>query len=408
MCSKELMYKISLIIFFCSMPGLLLAQKAIDPNKQIDTTGKKDLINVYKSLFHISPKPDTGRKGKAFYFSILPLSTAVPGGGRALFTSTTAGFYMGDRNTTYLSSVTFAPYFNFGGRYGFPFRSSIWLKDNSWTIQGDTRFLVYPQNTWGLGGQTPEFNKFVVHYKYIRFYQNALKRITSYLYAGIGYDLDYYLDIETHMPNALQKFTGYPYGTSSDKNSISSGTTINLLYDSRNNEFNPLPGAYTNVVYRVNAYAFGSDANWQSIYIDMRKYISLTSSKQQNKLAFWTYYWKTFGTGIPYLSLPSIGWDPYQRSGRGIEQNRYRGRGLLYFETEYRRDITANGLFGFVLFANVNSVEEPVTNHFSYWHPAGGTGLRIKFNKSSGTNIAIDYGISEGYSSVTVGLGEAF
>ena len=402
------MYKHLLLICFFTIPGVLLAQNAIDPTKQIDTTGKKDLIDVAKSIFHINTKPDTFNKGKSFYFSVLPLSSAVPGGGRAIFTATTAGFYMGDRSTTYLSSVTFAPYFNFSGRYGLPFRSSVWLKDNSWNIQGDTRFLVYPQNTWGLGGQTPEFDKFVVNYKYIRFYQSALKRLTSYLYAGIGYNMDLYMDIETNNKNALRKFTGYPYGTSSDQNSFSSGFTANLLYDSRNNEFNPLPGAYTNIVYRVNSYAFGSDANWQSLYIDIRKYVSLTSTGEHNVLAFWTYYWKTFGSGTPYLNLPSIGWDPYQRSGRGIEQNRYRGKGLIYFETEYRRDITANGLLGFVLFANVNSVSQPLTNRFSYWHPAAGTGLRIKFNKSSGTNIALDYGISEGYSAILLGLGEAF
>jgi hypothetical protein len=408
LCFKGRMYKLLLLIFFCSVSGLVLAQNPIDPRKRIDTIGKRDLVDIAKSVFHINPKPDSAKKGKAFYFSALPLSNAVPGGGRALFTSTTAGFYMGDRATTYLSSVTFSPYFNFKGRYGFPFRSSVWLKDNSWNIQGDTRFLVYPQNTWGLGGGQPEFNKFLVNYEYVRFYQSALKRITSYLYAGLGYNMDYYLDIETNDKNALQKFTGYPFGTSSDHNSFSSGITANLLYDSRNNEFNPLPGAYTSVVYRMNAHALGSDANWQSLYIDVRKYISLTSTKQHNVLAFWAYYWKTFGNGIPYLNLPSIGWDPYQRSGRGIEQNRYRGKKLLYFETEYRRDITANGLLGFVMFANVNSVSEPDTKRFTYWHPAGGTGLRIKFNKGSGTNIAIDYGFSQNYSSIILGLGEAF
>jgi hypothetical protein len=164
------MYRFLLSVFLCSIPGFLLAQNPIDPSKRIDTTAKRDIINVARSIFHINPKADTAKKGKAFYFSILPISNAVPGGGRAIFTSTTAGFYMGDRNTTYLSSVTFAPYFNFTGRYGLPFRSNIWLKDNSWTIQGDTRFLVYPQYTWGLGGAEPEFNKFVVNYQYIRFY----------------------------------------------------------------------------------------------------------------------------------------------------------------------------------------------------------------------------------------------
>src|SRR5437879_6588607 len=129
------MYKLLLIILFCSISVLAMGQKAIDPSKQIDTTGKKDIINVIRSVFHINPQPDTTKKGKAFYFSILPLSSSIPGGGKALFTSTTAGFYLGDRSTTYISSVTFSPYFNLHGRFGFPFRSNIWLKDNTCIIQ---------------------------------------------------------------------------------------------------------------------------------------------------------------------------------------------------------------------------------------------------------------------------------
>jgi hypothetical protein len=71
----------------------------------------------------------------------------------------------------------------------------LWLNNNNWFIQGDTRFLIYPQDTWGLGGATQQNNKISVDYKYIRFYQSALKRITSYFFAGIGYDLDYHVEI---------------------------------------------------------------------------------------------------------------------------------------------------------------------------------------------------------------------
>jgi hemolysin activation/secretion protein len=126
-------------------------------------------------------------------------------------------------------------------------------------------------------------------------------------------------------------------------------------------------------------------------------------------LAFWTFYWTALNSHAPYLDLPSIGWDPYQqRSGRGFEQNRYRGNRLFYLESEYRRDITPNGLLGFVLFANLNSVSEPVSDSFEYLHPAAGGGLRIKFNKHSGTNLALDYGLSKGYSAFYLNLGETF
>ena len=126
-------------------------------------------------------------------------------------------------------------------------------------------------------------------------------------------------------------------------------------------------------------------------------------------LALWTFYWSVLDSHAPYFDLPSIGWDPYQqRSGRGFSQNRYRGTGLLYAEAEYRRDITGNGLLGFVLFANANTVSEPVTEKYIYIHPAAGAGLRIKFNKKSGTNIALDYGMSRSYRGIYLNLGETF
>ncbi len=78
------MQKIVSFWFFCLMPGLLLAQKAIDRSKQIDTAGKKDLIDVGKEVLHVGPKPiDTTRK-RSVYFSLLPVSLFRSGGGTAL------------------------------------------------------------------------------------------------------------------------------------------------------------------------------------------------------------------------------------------------------------------------------------------------------------------------------------
>jgi len=401
--------RVLLLLTICLLTYVAMAQSPVDKtHMSFDTTGQKDLIDVARSLFKSAPRPVSLDDKKTIYFSILPVSSAIPGGGTALVTSTTAGVYLGDRKTTYLSTISFTPYFNLKGRYGLPIRSSIWLNNNSWNIQGDTRFLVYPQYTWSLGGGQPESDKFLVSYSYLRFYQSALKRVTPYFFVGFGYDLDYYLDVESVNNNTLGNFSHYKYGTSNDQNFISSGPTVDLLYDTRKNSLNPLPGAYFNLIYRYNADVVGSNNNWQSIYADFRKYISITNSGPKNILAFWTYYWSTLNSGAPYLNLPAIGMDPYQRSGRGIEQNRYRGKRLIYFESEYRRDITPDGLFGFVVFANINSASQPKTNTFEYWNPAGGTGLRIKFNKKSDTNICIDYGVSKNYSAVVVALGEAF
>lgn len=398
-----------LLLFPCGLYAQNVSNITTQQTVETDTSAQKDLIDVAKSWFKIKPKEIKAERGKKIYFSILPVSSTVPGGsGRALVTSTTAAMYLGPRKTTNLSSVTFTPYWNLGNRFGLPLRSTIWLPDNKWVIQGDTRFLVYPQYTWGLGSKASNPAPTLVDYKYIRFYQSALKQVRPYFFAGLGYSLDYHFNIKTEDPNvSLKEYTNYQYGTGS--NSFSSGVTFNLLYDTRNNSINPLPGMYGNLVYRVNPKFLGSNDSWSSLYLDVRKYISMNPSKpdQQNTLAFWTYLWASLGNKTPYLDLPSIGWDPANRSGRGIDQNRYRGRSLFYLESEYRRDITNNGLFGFVVFANVNTVSGSKAM-FSSWKPAVGTGLRVKFNKSSNTNIGVDYGTSKGYNSFTFSLGETF
>lgn len=402
-----------LFLILCLLPAYLSAQNTptMLPQNNIvrDTTHQTDLIDIYKSIFRVTPKKIRTQDGKRIYFSFLPVGGSAPGGsGNALVTSTTAAIYLGNRRTTNISSATFTPYWNFGSRFGLPLRSSIWLPDNAWVIQGDIRFLRYPQYTWGLGSSRSNDDNVLVNYNYIRFYQRALKRIEPYLFAGVGYHLDYHSSIASDDPAvSLQEFTGYNYGIKG--NSVSSGISLNLLYDTRNNSINPLPGAYANLEYRMNPSFLGSHDSWSSVFLDVRKYFSMNpaNKNQQNQLAFWSYLWSSLSNKTPYLDLPSIGWDPYNRSGRGIDQNRYRGKTLFYFETEYRRDITENGLLGFVVFANTNTVSGS-GSFLKSWHPAAGTGMRVKFNKGSNTNIGIDYGVSKGYSRVIFSLGEAF
>ncbi|MEO8173467.1 MAG: BamA/TamA family outer membrane protein [Sediminibacterium sp.] len=400
------------------IPFFIQAQEAsgiIIPTKPVtkrDTLGQKDLIDIAKRLFNFrSGKPIREERGKNVYFSFLPFNSSVPGGsGRALITTTTAAAYFGPRKTTNISSATFTPYWNFNNRFGLPLRTSIWLANNTWTIQGDSRFLYYPQFSWGLGGVRTENEKLLVDYKYIRFYQSALKKITPYFLAGGGYYLDHHLNIKTDdTAKNLKQYTGYDYGTGS--NSLSSGISVNLLYDTRNNSINPLPGMYANLVYRINTKVLGSNDNWQSLFIDIRKYISLnkTNRQQQNTLAFWTYLWTVFNNPAPLLDLPGIGWDPDNRSGRGIDQNRYSGKSLLYFESEYRYRITENGLLGGVAFVNLQNFSSDLSPQYSKLFPGYGLGLRLKLNKNSGANLCVDYGFGQnGSRGFFVNLGEVF
>lgn len=395
--------------FLYLVPQETPAQQINPINDEIDTTNKKDIIDVFKSTFKYSPARIKKRSRKKVHFSLLPTSGAVPGGGKALITSTSAGFYLGSRRNTFLSTVNFVPYLNFKGRYSIAFRNNIYTNKNKWNVQGETRFSLYPEYVYGTSATNQSDQKLLISYKYFRLYETVLKQVKPYLLVGMGYNLDYHINIESVGDTiALSKFIGYEHGTAPKSNSVSSGITFNLLYDSRNNSVNPLPGAYFNCIFRVNPSFLGNgDNSWKSVYLDARKYISLPGERR-HMVALWSYLWSSLNNRTPYLDLPAIGYEPYQRSGRGIQQNRHRGKSLFYLEGEYRRDLRDDGLLGYVLFVNTNTTTNPANGNLSGPHPAVGAGLRVKFNKRSNTNIAIDYAVSKGYSTLILNLGEAF
>ena len=103
------MGKAFIVLLFCSIPYVVMAQNAVPLADTIksktDTIAQRDLIDIFRSVFNIKPRKVSTIEKKKFYFSILPISASDGrSGGRALFTSTTAGFYLGDPATTNLSS----------------------------------------------------------------------------------------------------------------------------------------------------------------------------------------------------------------------------------------------------------------------------------------------------------------
>ena len=369
---------------------------------------QKDIIDVIRPIFNLNQKKfDSIRSNKKVQFSIVPgAGSESGGGGAAVVTAFNAAFFLGKDSSTSMSLVTFTPWFDFNGKFVLPFRNIIWLPNDFLLWRGDTRFMIYPQYTWGLGGKNIEEEKILLDYTYLRFYHNAVKKVKGLFYLGAGYDLDYHFNISAEGDSGLLHDIEIN-GQEVLKNAVSSGPVLNFLVDTRRNAINPKNGVYIAADYRINPTWLGSTTSWQSLYLDVRRYFPL-DKKKYNLIAVWSYYWGVTNGTVPYLDLPSIGWDYFSRSGRGFKQNRYRGKNLIYGEGEYRREITANGLLGIVVFTNFHSVSEYTSNKFSYWNIAGGAGLRVKFNKISKSNIALDFGFSKDYWGFYLGLGEVF
>jgi hypothetical protein len=387
------------------LPVFTFSQTAPQVQNPDTTTNvkQKDLIDIFSKYikFH---KKHPGKERKV-YFSFLPLSGATDNGNRFLVTSFNATFRLGGIDSTNLSSVYFIPYTNLSTRIGFIIKPNVWSNKNLWNMNGDLRIIHNDVETYGLGGNTSESNENTISNDQIRMYVNVNRQVKDFFYIGLGYNLDYFYGIRQSWnqpsPSDFEK-----YGIGTGPRSTTSGFGPNFLFDSRTNSNNPISGYYSSLSFRVNPRFMGSSYTWSSIYFDNRKYISL-NDHSHSVLALWGAYWASYGN-VPYLDLPTTSGDVGEKIGRGYSRWRYRGKQMLYGEAEYRFDISANGLWGAVVFANAQSFTQPETNQFAYILPAIGTGLRIKFNKKSNVNVTLDFAVGKNSLNWYLSLGEFY
>lgn len=398
--------------------GALAATHSVDSigrHKPVDDTAwlkkQRDLIDVGYLILRkdIYKRFDTtGHKKHTLYFSAAPaVQYALSTGLGVNITGNAAFFTTADKKEN-LSTLLTYPTYTQNKQLILPLQSSIWTRDNKYNFLGDWRYLHFPEQTYGLGGYTTEADAVDLDYNYLRFYQYVLRKVAKDFFIGPGYQLDYHYDIQQVglKPGATTDFNKYGFAPQS----TSSGVALDILYDTRKNSINPEGGSsYANVLLRQNLTALGSDQNWTSLLIDARKYFSLPWSSR-NVLAIWSYDWFTLAGNPPYLDLPSNGWDTYDNTGRGYIQSRFRSKNMLDLEAEYRFGILNNGLLGGVVFANAESFSQMLGGSgFQVIAPGAGFGLRIKFNKFSKTNVAIDYAWGmNGSNGLFLNLGEVF
>ncbi len=300
-------------------------------------------------------------------------------------------FYTLKTDSAKLSSILFNNFYSTKNQFVSQITTNLWTRNNKFNIRSDLRYYKFPTATYGLGGNSNTFTP--VDYSNIRVFTVVMKNIARNLSAGGGYSLDYHWNIHETSNTFNFETDLRKYGDQS--HTLSSGLCFNLQYDSRLNCNNPSRSNYASLLFRQHLKPLGSDNNWNSLILDLRKYI-LLSKKTGNVLAFWSYSTFTLNGKPPYFDLPSIGWDTYNNSGRGYVAGRFRGMNLIYFETEYRYRILNSGLLGGVIFCNTTTVSDWPSNQFSKIHPGIGFGIRLKMDKNSGSNICLDYGKGTG------------
>ncbi|WP_259070112.1 BamA/TamA family outer membrane protein [Mucilaginibacter sp. X4EP1] len=371
----------------------------------IDSSKQVDAIDVLYRILGKKAAETQRQKSRKLNFSLVPAFGYSLSTGFAVDLTGNVAFYTSSAHTENLSEIDAEQIYDTKGQIIFTSRSEIWAHDNDYKFVTDLRLERYPEDTYGIGTGTPQSKENPIDFTYLRTYFTVFKKIIPDFYWGLGYNLDYHYNISQtgNADNTVSDFTKYGFAPQS----TSSGLTLNLLYDSRRNKINPLGGGLASITYRDNFTFLGSNNSWQELSMEFKKFLKL-SDKSNNVLAFWSIAQFTWGS-VPYLDLPATGEDMYNNSGRGYPQDRFRGKNFLYVESEYRFGITKNGLIGGVVFANAESLSEFQTNRFQKLAPAAGTGLRIKVNKHSDTNVCLDYAAGlYGSHGIFVNLGEMF
>ncbi len=394
-------------------------------NKQVD------IFDVLRKWTGKQAKPQNVPEKGVKNLSLLPILGYTPANGFVIGGAISVTEFVGSPANTSLSSALINVSLTTKSQLLLNLKYDIYLPDNKWYISGDNRLLFFNQDTYGLGvyglkNQTYTFgfnggtqrtdSAQPMKFNYVRLYETALREFAKHWYAGIGLMIDdnfkindqsLRLDSPIHLTSHYNYSKSYGFDTA---HYSANGLSANLMHDSRDNPIEAFSGNYINLAFRFNPVAFGSTQASTMLYWEYRTYFGLKKSVPRDVLAFWFWGVSVTSGKMPYLELPAITWDTYNRSGRGYIQGRFRGDNMVYGETEYRFRITKNDLFGGVVFLNCTTASNPLTNQsvFSSLAPGYGFGLRIMMNKNDRTNICVDYGRGDGFAGIYFNIREAF
>jgi Omp85 superfamily domain len=409
------------------------SQETMSVQDSLKISNEVDIFDILRKWTKKPAKPkNVLPKEGVKNLSLLPIIGYSPANGFVIGGAVSVTEFLGDPKTTALSSALINASFTSKKQILLNLRFDLYSPNNKWYISGDNRLLIFNQPTYGLGiyglqGQTYHFSlngldvsgqdsAQPMKFNYIRAYETVLRRIANHWYAGLGLMIDddfkindqsLSLDSPVHLTSHYFYSKAYGFDTA---HYSANGLSFQVMHDSRDNPIDPYSGNYFNVAFRFNPVAFGSTQNSTMLYYEYRTYINVNKSIPRDLIAFWFWGVSVTSGKMPYLELPAITWDTYNRSGRGYIQGRFRGDNMVYGETEYRFRITKNDLFGGVVFLNCTTASNPNTNQsvFSSLAPGYGFGLRILMNKNDRTNICVDYGIGDGFTGIYFNIREAF
>ena len=383
-----------------------------------------DIADLIRDIFHPKRNPDLIVK-KPSGITIIPNIASNPTIGFQAGIKAVAGRKLGQDPATFMSVAATSASITTKGILYFYINHNIYTSGNKWNLQGSLVFAKSVTPDFGLGiGKAatgseadvvlsdPERKGHVLHSFYFNFREKVYKEIEKNLFVGAGVSFEIRRKIEDRLSTTeLTPYNIYSdkYGFARDHYS-SNGLLFNIQYTTRDNQNRAYKGIYADAGVRLNQTWLGSSKSAVQFTTDIRKYVSLSIDNPEHVIAFWNWGSYLINGALPYLELPGTGKDAGFRSGRGYTVGYFKGTKYNYSEAEYRFPITANKFLSGVAFFNLQTANDQWgTKLFQQWQPGYGAGLRVLFNKTTRTNLCLDYAFGKyGAKGFFLGLNEAF
>lgn len=320
--------------------------------------------------------------------TILPFVLFDPYFGLGYGVMGNVSFVLGDTNTTRYSNAQLIVMRTTKKQTMIQSNHQLFTNNENYLVQGKWMFIDWPENVFGLGGNTPENTKELITYKALEFDERVLVKIKkTKTFLGLNYRLYHVRKMEVLEHKGNQYFSDYVAGKTGY---TASGLGGHLVHDSRDHVQNAYRGKFVEVAINPYVKVLGSTQNWMNIKLDYRHYLSF--GKKRKTLASRILAEQAIGE-TPYMVLPMTG---RYNTTRGYVQGRYRGTQFISAETELRYNL--HKWLGAVTFINVHSVSEP-NGVIKKTKLAVGSGLRFMLKKNQRTNLRIDYAKGAGNNS---------
>ncbi|TDO83148.1 surface antigen-like protein [Flavobacterium chryseum] len=409
-------FKIFGLLFF--IPFALIAQKdsitteLCPPKTLFEIFKKKDSIYVVKPI-------------KNSFFLVIPVIGSQPATG-FVFGAVAQYTFKGKEKAAKYSIANLGITYTTKKQWLVNVKNNILLKNNKVFLSGDYRLYIFSQPNYGLGTNIipnrRENDNFSIDsiaqpmdYNYFKFHQTVSFEVRNNFYVGGGVNIDWYSSIKDNELDVANGNLTYHYNYSqkygfNDLEYFLTGVSLNLIYDSRDNQVNTNRGWFANINYRFNPVIFKNQGYSNVLYTEYRNFIPVSQKNDRYILGIWAYGQFVTNGKVPYLNLPAIGWDQRSRSGEGYTQGLFRGTNLIYLSTELRFPITCNQMLSGTVFTNFVTASNPETNTklFEYVQPAIGVGLRILIDKATRTNLIVDYAWGNRSKAFYLNAGETF